>query len=119
MPTLLGGHVLAKTTTNMATKTWPCHQTDKHPPKLGWSSHGLFDLRFELRHVLVPAVVAHLLNHGSSGFEVLAGFVLAALGQEQAGVFEMAVNLEQPHSATRGDGHDLIEIAPGVGGSPG
>ena len=29
MPTVLGGHVLA-TTTNMATKTWPCHPTEEY-----------------------------------------------------------------------------------------
>ncbi len=44
-------------------------------------------------------------------FEVLAGFLALALGEKQAGLFEVVVGEMEAHAATGGQGEGFVEIA--------
>ena len=67
-------------------------------------------LALQLRDLFVPAVVAHLFYHLARRIQMLPRLFLPPLRQVQAGAFQVAIGLVEPHPASRGEGHGFFQI---------
>ena len=77
---------------------------------IGEVGAGLGELLGEVFEVFVSAVVARVVDQLAGGFVVLTGFLLLALGEVEAGVFEVAVGFVEAHFASGRDFHRFVEV---------